>query len=226
MQNIGFPSFESVRVRFPLRSGSWTIWPDAPQNRWQWFVGHPLELAPMRLDFLDVLCDGDRLAIKPHYLESTWDTFFTDEDGCVEVQALGGLFPVTLGQQPELIAGIRKVLEALPPYLPPEPARKIEWISKLLFGAECRACVMSIEARSERVPAISGLRSLQASIASGVWRAKMGKRGEASAPITPPGAAPLPVHVHSAGPVPATPESPQDQSGPPPSKGPGEGPTP
>ena len=186
MPEIEFPSFERLRVQFPLRSGQWTIWPDEPQNQGQWFIGHPLELRPMRWDFLDVACDGDRLEIKPHYLKSTWDTFWTGEDGCVEVQALGGLFPVTLGRQPELIAGIREVILALGEYLKDQHAdvaKKLLFIERLLFGAECRACTLSVEARGGPVP--GGPRSMRASASRAVWRLKMGKPVEPAPPVTP-----------------------------------------
>jgi len=178
-----FPSFERVRARIPLRSGDWTIWPDDPQSTSQWAVGHPLELRPWRWDFVHVSCDGERLEIQPHYLKSTWDTFWTDPDGCVEVQALGGLFPITLGRQPNLIRGIRSVLEVLPEYVAPahpEAAEKIEWIAKLLCGLECGVCVLSIDERGPRIPVRPDRPSVRARAAERVWRLKMGK------PMTPP----------------------------------------
>jgi hypothetical protein len=189
MTAIEFPRFERVRVRIPLRSGDWTIWPDVPQTRRQWFLGHPFEISPMRWDFLEVASDGSRLELKPHYVKSTWDTFWTDEEGCVEVQALGGLFPITLGRQPELIRGIRSVLEKLPDYVKPEHpdvAGKIAWIEQLLFGAECRVCVLSIEDRGPQIPRAPERASMRSRMSSGVWRAKMGKAPLPSAPVTPP----------------------------------------
>lgn len=184
-----FPSFARVRVKIPLRSGDWTIWPDTLQNQKEWFIGHPLELRPMRWDFLHVACDGQRVEIQPHYTLSTWDTFWTDQEGCVEVQALGGLFPITLGRQPELIKGIRSVLEKLPELLTathPDTAGKIEWIHQLLFGLECRICTLPVEERGPQVPRGSARASVRATLSRGVWRAKMGKPSPPSPPLVPP----------------------------------------
>jgi len=188
MAASGFPSFERVRVQIPLRSGDWTIWPDKLQTRSQWLIGHPLELRPARWDYVRVGCDGERLEIKPHYLKSTWDTFWTDPEGCVEVQALGGLFPITLGRQPKLIRGIRSVLEVLPKYVAPEhpeAARKIAWIERLLFGLECRVCTLPIDVRGPRVPVRPDQPSIRSRAAERVWRMKMGKPATPPQPIIP-----------------------------------------
>jgi len=188
MATNGFPSFEPVRVRIPLRSGDWTIWPDEPQTSSQWLLGHPLELSPMRWDFVAVGCDGERLEIQPHYLKSTWDTFWTDAEGCVEVHALGGLFPVTLGRQPDLLRGIRSVLAVLPEYLDPEHpevARNIEWIERLLFGLECRICTLSLEERGPQLVRPEGRTRVRSAVSERIWRLKMGKPPAPPAPVTP-----------------------------------------
>ena len=69
---------------------------------------------------MDVACDGHRLQVEPHYLWSTWDTFWVDPQGAVQAQALRGLFPITLGKQPTLLKGIVSVITRLPP-----PMRKM-----------------------------------------------------------------------------------------------------
>ena len=73
--------------------------------------------------------------MKPHYLESSFDTFWVDTRGHVTCHALGGLFPFTLGRQPELLAGLCKTLKAVASQLAPSDpvaARTIEGIAEQL----------------------------------------------------------------------------------------------
>ena len=109
-----FPSVPPIRVRMPISHGKMTVWPGPPETVWDWLAGFPFELHPFAWDYLWVSCDGARLEIRPHYLFSTWDTFWTEPSGRVTAQALGGLFPFTLGKEAELLRGIVSVLEVLP----------------------------------------------------------------------------------------------------------------
>ncbi|MCG8588279.1 MAG: hypothetical protein MJE66_03235 [Proteobacteria bacterium] len=126
-----FPSFDPVRVRLPIRSDDLTIWPGPPETPWDWLAGFPLELRPLAWDYLWVSSDGGRLEIRPHYFFSTWDTFWTEPDGRVTAQALGGLFPFTLGEQARLLEGILSILGVLPKFIEgnhPETAEKLRHI--------------------------------------------------------------------------------------------------
>jgi hypothetical protein len=108
-----FPSFDPFSLRFPIRAADWTIWPDDPQTWAEWVLGHPLELNPCTYDYLLAACDGQRLRLEPHYELSTWDTFFIDLKGVVEVTAFRGAFQETLGSQPRLLEGVCAVLDEL-----------------------------------------------------------------------------------------------------------------
>jgi hypothetical protein len=109
-----FPKIAPLRVRIPISHGQMTVWPGPAATRLDWLAGFPFELRPMAWDYLWISSDGVRLEIKPHYFFSTWDTFWTEPNGQVTAQALGGLFPFTLGKEAELLRGIVSVLEVLP----------------------------------------------------------------------------------------------------------------
>jgi hypothetical protein len=130
-----FPSFQPVRVRMPIEGGVKTIWPEPKQTRWEWAVGFPLEIHPFAWDYLWLSCDGHEVRIKPHYLDSTWDTFWTDTTGHVRAVGLAGLFPFTLGNQVDLLEGIIATLGVLPNKVAstdPDTAQKIAEIHLIL----------------------------------------------------------------------------------------------
>jgi hypothetical protein len=173
------PSFRRVNIETPIQSADWTIWPDARQDFWQWVLGHPLELAPFRYDFVHISSDG-RVQIEPHYDKSTWDTFWVDRTGRVEAQAFGGLFPITLGAQPRLLEGILRTLTELPEQvrsLEPDVAAAMEGAIKLL--TEAKAALES--APSGPWPPIlevpPGTGRLRAAVSRRLWRRKLGRRG-------------------------------------------------
>jgi len=116
-QTTTMPIFESVRVRMPIVGDDMTIWPEPKETFWDWVAGFPFEIHPFAWDYLWISCDGHQVEIKPHYLASTWDTFWTDGQGYVTANALGGLFPFMLGKEVDLLKGIVSTLEALPPLL-------------------------------------------------------------------------------------------------------------
>lgn len=139
VNSTSFPPFEPLRIRLPLAGADLTIWPGPKQSRWEWALGFPLELRPFAWDYMWISCTTDRVEIQPHYLESTWDTFWTDLDGSVTAHALGGLFPFTLGNEVDLLKGIVATLDALPAHIrdhAPETADKIKKIHAILAPKE------------------------------------------------------------------------------------------
>jgi uncharacterized protein YbdZ (MbtH family) len=128
-----FDSFVETRIVLPIEAANYAIWPEAEQTTAEWVLGHPLELRPFCLDYLDISCSLQQLKIQPHYDKSTWDTFVVDPTGRVEATAFGGAFPFTLGRQPDLLAGIVAVLKALPPLISdPQTAQKIDRLARYL----------------------------------------------------------------------------------------------
>jgi hypothetical protein len=121
-----FPRLVRLRVRIPLRSDEWTIWPAQPETKRDFVVGFPLELHPFAWDYLHIASDGASVRIEPHYRESSFDMFRVDTRGHVTCHALGGLFPFTLGRQPELLEGLRVTVLGLPRLVAPSnPAAAI-----------------------------------------------------------------------------------------------------
>ena len=146
-----FERFREIHIVLPLDSACYTIWPEAEQTQAEWAIGHPLELRPFRWDFLDISCDSQQLKIQPHYDKSTWDTFFIDPTGKVKVTAFGGLFPITLGRQADLLKGIVSVLKILPDKIRKEHpviAQQIDQIAQHLDR-------VSIQLRSGAIPTTS-----------------------------------------------------------------------
>jgi hypothetical protein len=109
-----FPCLARLRVRIPLVSNEWTIWPGPPETARDFVIGFPLELHPFAWDYLRIASDGESIRVEPHYRDSSFDMFRVDTRGHVTCHALGGLFPFTLGRQPELLDGLRVTVQALP----------------------------------------------------------------------------------------------------------------
>lgn len=130
---IQYPTLAALSIRIPLESAKWTIYP-SPSETWQDFVvGFPLELHPFAWDYLVIASDATAVEVKPHYSKSTFDTFWVDTTGEITCQAYGGLFPFTLGHQPDLLDGLRKTVEVLPPRVAdPDAARSLEEIAERL----------------------------------------------------------------------------------------------
>ena len=161
-----FPQFDPIRVRIPIISGEMTIWPAPKETFWEWVEGFPFELHPFAWDYMWVSCDRYRLEIKPHYLKSTWDTFWTDGTGYVTAQALGGLFPFTLGKEVDLLRGIVCTIEVLPDHIrdrAPKTAEKIEQIHAILKTREPPSV-------TEGRPPLAGWRR---TVSEAVWRRKL-----------------------------------------------------
>jgi hypothetical protein len=145
-----------------------TIWPGPRETYWDWVVGFPLELRPFAWDYLRIRCDGDRVEIEPHYLESTWDTFWTNNSGAVTAQAMGGLFPYTLGDQVDLLEGIVATLAVLPPLVvgdSPDDAAKIQQIHDILTMQTMLTGVGAVP--------IEGMSFLRRSASDFIWRRKL-----------------------------------------------------
>lgn len=163
-----FPTFEWIRIQMPIVAGEKTIWPGPKETRWDWVKGFPLELHPFAWDYLRICCDGYQVQIEPHYLESTWDTFWTNSSGHVKADALRGLFPFTLGRQVDLLKGIVATLEALPPLIEghsPEDATKIEQIQRILKKRKASTSIGPDPAE--------GISSVRRSASEFVWRRKL-----------------------------------------------------
>lgn len=126
-----FPELHSLKVRVPLESKDWTIWPGPPAGWRDFVVGFPLELHPFAWDYIRLRSDRARVELQPHYSESSFDTFWVDTSGHVTCHALGGLFPFTLGRQPELLDGLRTTLEALPPLVEPSDPAAAKTIAEI-----------------------------------------------------------------------------------------------
>jgi hypothetical protein len=163
-----FPTFQWIRIQMPIVAGEKTIWPGPKETRWEWVKGFPLELHPFAWDYLWICCDGYQVQIEPHYLESTWDTFWTNGSGHVKADALRGLFPFTLGKQVDLLKGIVATLEALPPLIAnrsPDDATKIQQIHGILKTREASKAIGPDPAE--------GISSLRRSVSEFVWRRKL-----------------------------------------------------
>ena len=131
-------------------------------------MGFPLELRPLAWDYLWVSSDGARLEIRPHYVFSTWDTFWTEPTGRVTAQALGGLFPFTLGKEAELLRGIVSVLDVLPELVHdrwPAESEKLQEIYLVLREQEEPDPLLGPR------PALGRLRG---GVAGALWRWKLG----------------------------------------------------
>lgn len=170
-----FPSFDWIRIKMPIVANEKTIWPGPKETYWQWVEGFPFELHPFAWDYLWIRCDGYEVQIEPHYLDSTWDTFWTNGSGHVRADALRGLFPFTLGKQVDLLKGIVATLEALPPLLAdrdPDDATKIQQIHGILKTREASSAIG---------PAVAeDLSSLRRRASDAVWRWKLRRLGPMS----------------------------------------------
>lgn len=162
-----FPAFDWIRIQMPIVANEKTIWPGPKESFWQWVQGFPFELHPFAWDYMWIRCDGYEVQIEPHYLDSTWDTFWTNGSGHVRADALRGLFPFTLGKQVELLAGIVATLEALPPLIAKrnsDDATKIEQIHGILKTRDPLLAVGKDPAE--------GLSPLRRTASDWVWRRK------------------------------------------------------
>lgn len=178
-----FPPVPRERCQLPLRSAAWTIWPDVEQTSWEWALGHPLELSPFTWDYVVVSCDGLRLELQPHYDKSTWDTFWIDTAGSVEVQAFRGLLRETLGVQHCLRAGIVSTVGVLAHVVERQSARdallairdQLAAIAPPADGAPCDESTLDVEGLapppgSEPLPQVARRRGMVARF----WRWKLG----------------------------------------------------
>ncbi len=171
-----FPSFDRIRIRMPLVADEKTIWPGPKETTWDWIQGFPLELHPFAWDYLWINCDGYEVEIEPHYLDSTWDNFWTQGNGHVRATALRGLFPVTLGKQVDLLKGIVATLEALPPLIAdrnPDDASKIQQIHGILKTRDVWSAI--------GLDPAEGMSSLRRSASDFIWRLKLRRLADASA---------------------------------------------
>ena len=109
-----FPLLAALRIQIPIASKEWTIWPAPPETRQEYVIGFPLELRPFAWNYVRLSSDGLRIELQPHYRESTFDTFWVDGRGHVTCHAMAGVFPFTLGRQPELLQGLSVTLKAMP----------------------------------------------------------------------------------------------------------------
>ena len=163
-----FPSFDWIRTRMPIVANEMTIWPGPKETRWEWIEGFPYELHPFAWDYLWIRCDGYQVQIEPHYLKSTWDTFWTNGSGHVRADALRGLFPFTLGKQVDLLKGIVATLEALPPLIAdrnPDDATKIQQIHGILKTRDAATAI--------GIDPAEGMSPLRRSASDFIWRRKL-----------------------------------------------------
>jgi hypothetical protein len=168
MSPAAFPEVDSIRIRMPLIGEEMTIWPGPKETYWDWVVGFPLEIHPFAWDYLLISCDGNEVEIQPHYLESTWDTFWTNESGHVTAHALGGLFPYTLGEQVDLLEGIVATLAVLPALIvddDPVGADKIQQIHDILVAQDASTAIGPDPAED--------MSFLRRSASDFVWRRKL-----------------------------------------------------
>ena len=168
MSPSGFQEFGWIRIRMPLIADDMTIWPGPKETYWDWVVGFPLEIHPFAWDYLRISCDGNQVEIQPHYLESTWDTFWTNESGHVTAHAMGGLFPYTLGEQVDLLKGIVATLADLPALIVddnPDDAEKIQKIHDILVSQSPLTAIGPDPAE--------GMSFLRRSASDFVWRRKL-----------------------------------------------------
>lgn len=138
-----FPRLDALSVRIPIDSKDWTIWPGPPATMREFVIGFPLELRPFAWDYVRLSSNGLRLEVQPHYRESTFDTFRVDTRGHVTCHALAGLFPFTLGRQPELLEGLGVTLQAVPPLV----ARRDERAARTIGEIAERLAATALELR-------------------------------------------------------------------------------
>jgi len=132
-----FPPLDMLRIGLSIRSDEYTIWPGPPETYGDYIIGFPLELHPFAWDYLRIGSDAKKVTVQPHYRESSWDTFWIDLTGHVTCHALGGLFPWTLGKQPELVEGLRTTIAVLPAKVDdPAAAKALEEIAAILEAIE------------------------------------------------------------------------------------------
>ena len=161
--------FRRVKVVMPIQGEDMTLWPQKREAWWERILGSPFELRFFARDFMKISCDGFRVKIEPHYLESTFDTFWVDARGIVKAQALCGFFPFTLGDQKKLLRGLVVTLGAVPAHLRRKPehagtARLIEGIHRQLDEIEEQP--VPHEERPQ-------LGSLRAALCARVWKHKL-----------------------------------------------------
>ncbi len=159
-----FPTIDWIRIQMPIIADEKTIWPRPKETTREWVIGFPFELHPFAWDYLWICCDGYSVQIEPHYLDSTWDTFWTNGSGHVTADALRGLFPFTLGKQVDLLEGIVATLDALPPLIVnknSDDATKIQQIHGILKTRDVSLAVGP--------DAAEGMSSLRRSACDFIW---------------------------------------------------------
>ena len=152
----------------PLIGDEMTIWPGPKETYWDWVAGFPLEIHPFAWDYLRIRCEENQVENQPHYLESTWDTFWTNESGHVTAQAMGGLFPYTLGEQVDLLEGIVATLAVLPALIVdenPGDADRIQNIHDILVAQDALTAIGPDPAED--------MSFLRRSASDFVWRRKL-----------------------------------------------------
>jgi hypothetical protein len=162
-----FPKFERVKVVMPIDGDKLTLWPQKREKWWEKLLGFPFELRPLAKDYLWISCNGEHVQIEPHYLESTFDTFWVDVRGVVKAQALWGLFPFTLGKQKQLLMGVVATLAAVPKRLKKKDealAPTIECIQRYLASLRERAVP-----ETQPLP----MSKLRTTASARVWEAKL-----------------------------------------------------
>jgi hypothetical protein len=164
-----FPEVAAQRVKISLTAHGFTIWPGPePQTIPEFVIGFPLEFHPFAWDYLVLSCDGARVEIRPHYDMSTLDTFWIDGTGLVTCQALLGLFPFTIGSQPELLDGLCTTMAEAAKLMAPGPAGKVGAIVAHLQGLPKQPGSFPFDALGEQArPSTLRLR-----LAARFWKAK------------------------------------------------------
>ncbi len=181
-----FPQVDSIRIRIPLGSDDWTIFPDPPETRRAWAIGFPLELHPFAWDYLRFSSKPKQVEIQPHYEWSSFDTFWIATSGQVTCHALGGAFPFTLGRQPELLDGLRRTIVALPPLIEshhPETAKRISAVADILSGLHLQLQQIPRDqlVREAAVLQEQQRASLRGRLSHALWKQKLPKPAHAAA---------------------------------------------
>jgi hypothetical protein len=103
-----YPVLPPLEVKVGFVLDDWAIVP----------VGHGHPVPPPGLDlvasgdFFMLSSDGQEVCVEPHYRIGARDDFFVDAAAHVRVIALAGVFPVTLGKQAKLLAGVIALVRA------------------------------------------------------------------------------------------------------------------
>lgn len=170
-----FPEFEEFRIDLPIQSGDWTIWPDKPQTTVQYRIGHPLEFAPFRWDFIGLSSESTRITLQPHYDMSTWDSFYVDTGGAVRVTAYGGLFRITLGEQRRLLEGVICTLRSLVKVIEVDHPELAGDVQKIIVGLEEKAAGMPLEMWPPDFGSLNDWSGISGAVSRRFWQWKLGK---------------------------------------------------